>query len=228
VSVVHIDHRGDRRGPGANFPPVPPFTVLLGPDYAGKSSALRALAGTCEVVSVDDEFLAEQHGVVRGLKRTLVKDVLPRLDDAYTVDFAVSVLQTAVVHLRDRLARCTGDRAVVVDSYYYKILAKCRLLAGDANPVFGWWRSFPRPERIVYLDVDPVTAWRRCGEGAATNRLEHYGTEPVFPAFAAFQRDLGEVMLEESRDVPRTVVPEQRSVVVTVAKIREAMVRRAA
>jgi thymidylate kinase len=226
VSVVRIDQDGDgdRGAPGAGRP----FTVLLGPDYAGKSSALRELADSCEVVSVDDEFLAEEHGAVRDLKRTLAKEVLPRLGDVHTADFAVSLLQTAVVHLRDRLARCAGDRPVVVDSYYYKILAKCRLLAGDANPVFGWWRSFPRPARIVYLDVDPATAWRRCGEGAAANRLEHYGAEPVFSGFAAFQRDLGKIMLEETRDVPLTVVPGQQGVAVTVAAIREAMVRRAA
>jgi thymidylate kinase len=228
VSVVHIDHHGDRRGSAADLQACQPFTVLLGPDYAGKSSVLRELAGSCEVVSVDDEFVAEQHAVVRGLKRTLVKEVLPRLDEVYTVDFALSVLQTAVIHLRDRLARCAGNRPVVVDSYYYKILAKCRLLAGDANPVYDWWRSFPRPERIVYLDVDPATAWRRCGAGAATNRLEHYGSVPVFPAFAAFQRNLGEIMLEESRGVPLSVVAEQQGVAVTVAAVREAMVRRAA
>ncbi len=225
---MRIDHRRDRRGSRVGLPVVQPFTVLLGPDYAGKSSALNELADSCEVVSVDDEFLAEEHGVVRGLKRTLIKEVLPLLDEVYTIDFAMSLLQTAVVHLRDRLALCSGDRTIVVDSYYYKILAKCRLLAGDANPVFDWWRSFPQPERIVYLDVDPATAWRRCGAGAATNRLEHYGAEPVFAAFAAFQRDLGEVMLEDVGDVPLTVVPEQAAVTVTVAAIREALVRRAA
>ncbi len=228
VSVVHIDHHGDRNGRRPDPAAVPPFTVLLGPDHAGKSSALNELAASCEVVSVDDEFLSAEHGVVRGLKRTLVKEVLPLLDDVYTMDFALSVLQTAVVHLRDRLARCAGDRTVLVDSYYYKILAKCRLLTDEANPVFDWWRSFPRPERIVYLDVDPATAWRRCGRGAKANRLEHYGAEPAFPGFAAFQRDLGEVMLEEARDVPLTVVPEQHGVALTVASIREAMVRRAA
>lgn len=223
MPVVQIDQL-----PGRRRPRVTPFTVLLGPDYAGKSSALNVLAGSCEVVSVDDEFLAQEYGVVRGLKRTLMKEVLPRLDEVYTMDFAMSLLQTAVVHLRDRLDRCVGDRTVVVDSYYYKILAKCRLLCGDANPVFDWWRSFPQPERIVYLDVDPATSWRRCADGAATNRLEHYGTEPAFPAFAAFQRDLSEVMLEEAGDLPVTVVPEQTGVHVTVAAIRRAMVGRAA
>jgi thymidylate kinase len=228
VSVVQIDPQGGRRGHRGIARVAPPFTVLLGPDYAGKSSALTELAGSCEVVSVDDEFLGAEHGVVRGLKRTLVKEVLPRLDEVYTVDFAISVLQTAVVHLRDRIAGCAGDRPVVVDSYYYKILAKCRLLGGDANPTYDWWRSFPQPERVIYLDVAPATAWRRCGAGAATNRLEHYGAEPAFPAFAAFQRDLGEVMLEEAGAVPVTVVPERAGVAATVAEIREAMVRRAA
>ncbi|MEC3974981.1 hypothetical protein [Amycolatopsis sp. H20-H5] len=228
MTVTKIDHRLGRQMDGAGRAMGPPFTVLLGADYSGKSSALVELADSCEVVSVDDEFLVDGRGVVRALKRALVKEVLPALDDVYTVDFAISLLQTAVVHLRDRIASCSGVRPVVVDSYYYKILAKCRLLSGKPNPAFDWWRSFPKPEQVIYLEVDPVTAWRRCGDGARINRLEHHGTEPIYPAFVDFQRELKVLMLEEVEAAPIRVIPERAGVAATVAEIREAMVRRVA
>lgn len=228
MAAVEVYRWSDPRRRRVDPGPIPPFTVLLGPDYAGMSSALAELADSCDVVSVDDEFLGQDYGVLRGIQRTLVREVLPRLDDVYTMDFAMSLLQTAVIHLRDRITACSGDRQVVVDSYYYQILGKCRLLAGESAAAFDWWRSFPKPERVIYLEVAPATAWQRCGEGAYTNRLEHYGTEPAYPAFAAFQLELGAVMLDEVGAVPVTVLPERAGVATTVAEIREVMVRRAA
>lgn len=66
--------------------PVPPFTVLLGPDFAGKSSALAEMAYTCDVVSVDRDVLDPEHGAVQSLKRTLARDVLPHLDTVYSIE----------------------------------------------------------------------------------------------------------------------------------------------
>jgi thymidylate kinase len=187
----------------------PPFYVLLGPDYAGKSATMAELArvpGRWRLVSVDEPFLGPDHALVSRLRRLLVDDALPALGKAFSVDFAMSLLQTAVVHLRDQVLAATEDgRPAVVDSYYYKILAKCRLAGGD-NPVFAWWRSFPQPRRVLYLDVTPHTAWRRSRAGTKANRLEHYGDCPNRTAFTAFQADLRTAMLDEVSHLPVTMV----------------------
>ncbi|MEJ8642015.1 hypothetical protein WKI68_12145 [Streptomyces sp. MS1.HAVA.3] len=110
-----------------------------------------------------------------------------------------------------------------MDSYYYKLLAKCRLAGAGDNPMFDWWRSFPQPRRVVYLEVSPETAWRRSREGARLNRLEHYGDVPDRDAFERYQGDLRKTMREEIRDLPVTVIEEHRDPARTAAEIRKVL-----
>ncbi|WP_225834564.1 hypothetical protein [Streptomyces sp. NK08204] len=208
--------------------PTPPFVVLLGTDYAGKSSALTEVAERApswHVVSLDDEFLEPGHSLIGRLRRNLVADVLPDLHHGYSLDFMVSLLQTATVHLRDSIERSPGGAPVLVDSYYYKILAKCRLAGVDRHPLFDWWRGFPQPRRVVFLEVSAAEAWTRCGEGARTNPLEYYGEQPDQVSFEKFQCDLREAMWEEVRHLPVTVVEEQEHVSRTVQILGEVMGR---
>ncbi|GAA2652740.1 hypothetical protein [Streptomyces lunalinharesii] len=206
----------------------PPFVVLLGTDYAGKSSALTELAERApswHVVSLDDAFLAPSHSLIGRLRRNLVADVLPDLHDGYSLDFMVSLLQTATVHLRDSIERSPDGAPVLVDSYYYKILAKCRLAGVDRHPLFDWWRSFPQPQQVVFLGVSTATAWERSGEGAKTNLLEYYGERPDRASFEKFQSDLREALLDEVRHLPVTVVEEPDDVPRTVQMLGEVMGR---
>ncbi|WP_320777048.1 hypothetical protein [Streptomyces sp. CRN 30] len=205
-----------------------PFVVLLGTDYAGKSTALTEiteLAPSWHVVSLDDEFLDSRHSLIGRLRRDLVSDVLPDLRHGYSLDFMVTLLQTATVHLRDSIERSPAGAPVLVDSYYYKILAKCRLAGADSHPMFDWWRTFPQPRQVLFLEVSPETAWKRCGEGAAANALEFYGQEPDRPAFEKFQSDLRQAMWEEVQHLPVTVVEEQDHVSRTVRILGEVMGR---
>nr|MDT0663435.1 hypothetical protein [Micromonospora sp. DSM 115978] len=213
----------------------PDFVVLLGCDYTGKSSAMSHLARSTvplRLISTDDAFLDPRHEMVGQLRRNVVRDVLPRLGKAYSVEFLTGLLQTAVLHLRDQIVEPVGaggtpDRnvPVLVDSYYYKILAKCRLAGVADNPMFDWWRSFPQPSRIIYLKVSPVTAWRRSDNGRLVNRLEHYGQRPDLVKFARFQADLDKVLAEEIRHLPVTEIDEHSSVADTALAIQEALSR---
>ncbi|TDC52889.1 hypothetical protein E1258_24820 [Micromonospora sp. KC207] len=198
------------------------FVVLLGPDYAGKSSVMSALSTSSpwEVVSVDDDKLSAEHLLVSRMRHQLVSDVLPALGTAYSAEFMVGMLQLAVLHLRDRVVAARG-RPLVIDSYYYKILAKCRLALGTDNPMFRWWRTFPQPEAVVYLDVSAGTAWQRSGFGARANRLEHYGADAAWPTFATYQGDLRKVMLDEVSHLPVRTVDEGGDLPATVRRVRE-------
>lgn len=193
------------------------FCVLLGPDYAGKSAVLDALATRWRCVSVDDGHLAPEHRLLADLRRNLVRDVLP---GRYSADFMAGLLQLAVLHLRDQIL-AAGDAPVLVDSYYYKILAKCRIAGVAENPMFAWWRTFPQPRRVLYLDVAPATTWQRCGDEA--NPLEYYGDRPDWPGFEAYQADLRKVMLDETAHLPVTVLSEEDGVARTVARVEEAL-----
>ncbi|MFD4575731.1 hypothetical protein ACFWNK_24525 [Streptomyces sp. NPDC058417] len=202
---------------------VPPFCVLLGPDYAGKSSVLAELRRTdapWRLVSVDDTFLAPEHALIGRLRRDVVKDVAPHTA-RWSPDFLAAMVHTAVVHLRDQIVGGDPWTPVVVDSYYYKFLAKCRLAGVPDDPLLTWWRSFPRPDRVIYLDVAPESAWRRSRDGADLNCLEYYGPSPEPYGFRRYQTDLDRLVREEIRDLPVTVLAEQADAARTAATVRE-------
>ncbi|MFG3497321.1 hypothetical protein [Streptomyces sp. NPDC047928] len=202
------------------------FFVLLGTDGAGKSSAMAEIARRWpqwRLISTDSAFVGPEHGLIPRLRHDVLHEVLPRLGRGYSVEFLTSLLQTAVVHLRDRLEEQPPDAPVLVDSYYYKILAKCRLAGLRDHPMYGWWRSFPQPVRVVHLDVSPETAWRRSGDGASLNALEHEGDRPEWFAFESYQKSLRKLMREEVRQVPVTVVEEQPSAVRAAEAVMEAI-----
>lgn len=193
--------------------------VLLGPDYAGKSTVLTALAAHgWRCVSYDDEFIPPESSLVSDLRTGFLGKALRGLGAGYSADFVLSLLQASVVHLRDQAAAHDDS---LVDSYYYKILAKCVLAGLGNDDVFAFWRSFPQPRRVVYLDVDPETAWRRSEWGVRLNPFEHYGPTPTWQGFRDFQLDLRELMLGEARAAEITVVPQPDGVAQAVGAVRE-------
>ncbi|MFJ9516798.1 hypothetical protein ACIRPK_00770 [Kitasatospora sp. NPDC101801] len=202
----------------------PAFCVLVGPDYAGKSSALSRLGRSGQpwrTLSVDDDRLAPEHALLARLRRDVVREVAGR-PAAWSPDFLVTMLQTAAVHLRDRLAE-DPVTPTVVDSYYYKLLAKARLAGAADSPLLGWWRSFPQPRRVLYLDVRPEVAWRRSKAGAGLNCLEYYGDRPSWDGFRRYQSDLGKTMHDEISHLPVTVVEQQDDPDRTAESIRKVL-----
>ncbi|MEZ0072037.1 hypothetical protein [Planotetraspora sp. GP83] len=202
------------------------FFVLLGPDGAGKTTAMKEIARrlpSVRLVSTDAGLVRSEHALIARLRRSVVEEVLPGLGRTYSPEFLASLLQTAVVHLRDQ-ATATGQAGpVLVDSYYYKILAKCRLAGIDHNPMYDWWRSFPQPERVVYLDVTPESAWCRSRSGMSLNPMEYYGTEPERAGFEQYQRNLRKLMLEEVDRLPVTFVEEQAGTARTADAVLRAL-----
>ncbi|URM89285.1 hypothetical protein LUW75_03850 [Streptomyces sp. MRC013] len=202
-----------------------PFCVLLGPDHAGKSSVmtrLRGLAPAWRLISDDDGFLAPEHTLLRRLRRDVVTDVA-RHESAWSPQFLTAMLHTAIVHLHDRLARDASGAPAVVDSYYYKYLAKCLLSGAPEEPLPTWWRALPRPRRVIYLDVSPEAAWERARRGAALNPLEYYGEHPTWEGFKRYQTDLAKVMADEIQDLPVTVIEAENCLTRVVGEIREVL-----
>jgi thymidylate kinase len=201
----------------------PAFCVLLGPDYAGKSSAISLLRDTVpwRTLSVDDTHLAPEHTLLTRLRRDVVREVAER-PGAWSPDFLATMLQTAAVHLRDRLCADPHTPAVV-DSYYYKLLAKGRLAGADDHAGFAWWRTFPQPRRVLYLDVRPATAWRRSHDGRDLNRLEYYGPQPTADGFTRYQSDLAKTMHDEIAHLPVTVIDGHGDPAQTAEAIRKVL-----
>ncbi|MFF4098232.1 hypothetical protein [Streptomyces sp. NPDC001903] len=204
----------------------PRFHVLLGPDGAGKSSVMRRLVSMLpewRMVSTDSAFVAPEHALIPRLRRDVHEHLLPGLGSAYSADFMASVLQTAVVHLRDQVRDADPGVPVLVDSYYYKILAKCRMAGVQDRAMYTWWRSFPQPCGVVFLDVSPESAWRRRGDGARLNALEYDGQDGSWAEFERYQRNLRKLLLEEVREVPVTMLAQQPDADRAAEAVREVL-----
>jgi thymidylate kinase len=196
------------------------FWTLLGPDFSGKSTALGRLQDEhgWQVVSHDARFSAD-HPLIAKLKGAWIDDGLRWLGRRYTPELVLSVMHTVVLYLRDQIDRQSGTGPIIVDSFYYKQLAACSLLGVAHEPTFDYWRSFPQPEGVVYLDVPPEVAWERTGRGAAANAYEHYGDEITREGFVRLQTDLRATMLAEVGDLPLTVIDASESSDAVLAKI---------
>ena len=184
-----------------------PFWTLLGPDFAGKSSVLARLQDEhgAQVVSHDDRFV-EDYPLVATLRNCWVDDALVWTGKRYTAELVLSVMHPVILHQRDELARQSGPGPVIIDSYYYKVLSACSLLGVWHEPTFDYWRSFPQPEGVVYLDVPAEVTWERTGRGAEASAFEYYGDAVSREGFVRLQADMRARMLAEVRDLPLTII----------------------
>ncbi len=116
------------------------FWTLLGPDFAGKSTALRRLHEEhgWRVVSHDDRFLG-QYPLVAKLRNLWVDDALAWTPKRYSAELVLSVMHSIILHQRDELER--RSEPVIIDSFFYTVLAACSLLGVSHEPTFDYWRS---------------------------------------------------------------------------------------
>jgi thymidylate kinase len=200
------------------------FWTLLGPDFAGKSTALARLRDEhgWQVVSHDDRFL-QDYPLVALLRRCWIDEALTWAGKRYTAELVISVLHSVILHQRDELARQSGSGPVIIDSYFYKVLAACELLGVSHEPTFDYWRSFAQPEGVVYLDVPAEVTWERAGRGVKASAFEHYGPAVSKDSFVRMQADLRARMLAEVKGLPVTVVDGTASPDAVLAKIVSAV-----
>lgn len=200
------------------------FWTLVGPDFAGKSTVLESLHDEhgWQVVSYDDRYL-DRYPLISRLRRQWIDEAFVWAGTRYSAELVLSVLHSIVLHLRDEIARSAGGGRVIVDSYYYKLLAKCRLFGVEHTPIFDYWRSFPRPRGVVYVDVPPEVTWARSGQGARLNAFEHHDAAVDRAGFTRLQADLRTAVFEEVGDVPLTVVDGSAHPAAVVAEVLTAL-----
>lgn len=183
------------------------FWALLGSDFSGKSTVLERLGSEhgWHVVSHDDRCL-EHAPLIRHLREQWVSEAFAWAGRRYSAETVLAALHPIVLHLRDELARAADQDRVIVDSYYYKLLAKCTLLGVRHEPTFDYWRSFPQPRGVIYLDVPPEVAWARSGNGSRLHPFEYFGSRPALSGFARLQDKVREYILKEVAGLPLTMV----------------------
>jgi hypothetical protein len=201
------------------------FWTVLGCDFAGKSLMLRQLAAEgWPVISYDDPYVRDRP-VIRQVRSGLFFDTYRQVGHGYSGELAFSLLTPMVWYLRDEVLRRAHDGPALVDSYYFKLLAKGIVTGIADRETVTLWRSFPPPRGAIFLDVDPEVAWERAGGAANLNPFEHYGREPTRDNFVAFQRDLREAILHEVRDLDVLVLNADPAPGRVLEAVRESLLR---
>jgi thymidylate kinase len=200
------------------------FWALLGPDFSGKSTVLERLGAEhgWHGVSYDDRCL-EQAPLIRYLRERWVGEAFAWAGRRYSAETVLAILHPIVLHLRDELARAADRDRVIVDSYYYKLLAKCTLLGVRHEPTFDYWRSFPQPRGVIYLDVPPAVAWARSGNGSRLNPFEYFGARPALPGFARLQTETREYILKEVAGLPLAMIDAVAPIQSVLADVQAAL-----
>jgi hypothetical protein len=173
------------------------FRVLLGGDHVGKSSLLRrvGLETDWRTVAHDGPHPLPWRSFVSELRNGLDRSLSAR--DGRSSDFAAALVHVGLVFLRDTTEHHAGDR-VLVDSYHYKVLAKCILKGIATGPLIELWRSFPAPSEVILLGAEPEVLWERSGNGRRVTAFECYGSTPTRDGFLTFQRDLADLLRKET------------------------------
>ncbi|MEU2436634.1 hypothetical protein ABZ595_10570 [Streptomyces rubradiris] len=200
------------------------FWTLVGPDFSGKSTVLERLRDDYgwHVISHGGRDL-DAYPLIRTIRDTWLTEAYPRTGTRYSSELTLAALHTVVLHLRDELARAADRERVIVDSYYYKLLAKCSLLGVRHDETFHYWRSFPQPKGVVYLHADPEVTWERAGRGSRLNPFEYAGDRPSREGFAELQSQLRGALLKEVAELPLTVVDSARDQETVLCDVLEAV-----
>jgi thymidylate kinase len=145
-----------------------------------------------------------------------------------TPDFALLGLQMSTAYLRDWSNKLREHGPVLVDSYYYKVLAKCSCAAWGRADALEAWRRYPQPDEVIYLSVDPEVALARASAHGGPNPFEALGGKPSADrdGFLRFQARLAQAMREEIRSIPTSVVDANRSHAEVVHDVRRLLERR--
>lgn len=170
-------------------PPVrPTFVVLLGIDGSGKSTLVERLE-LPELVVTDWREL-RNHELPQMLvpdAPTYIKASLPSLSRAMFVGGHLVAQYEYLV--RPRLA---AGHSVALDSYYFKLLEKERML-GFAHPSLEFLcQELPQPDLCVFIDVPPEVSYRR--RNGTVSPYEYYD-DGSKDDYVRFQTDLRERLL---------------------------------
>ena len=206
------------------------MVVLLGGDYCGKSSVMRALREQNDwgLVSCDDDFLPDAYRSMTRLREVFFESVLPNVKQMPSPDFALLGLQMSTAYLRDWAGKLRERGPVLVDSYYYKVLAKCSCTAWSSGDALAAWRNYPQPDEVIYLSVDPEVALARATSHGGPNPFEAMGSKGSGDrdGFLEFQARVARSMREEIRRIPTSVVDANRSPAEVAHDVRQLLQRR--
>lgn len=175
------------------------FAVVVGIDGSGKSTLLRRMdLPDTAVASWQDLRSHEAPATLAPDSPTVIRNRVPALARAMFIGGHLVAQYEYLVR-----PRLEAGSNVVLDSYHYKLLAKERLFDASDDSLERLCEQLPRPDAVVFIDVEPAEAFRR--KGGVLSPYEHRG-EASLDNFVEFQLALRSLVLQQLADVPHVIV----------------------
>ncbi|HSR69361.1 MAG TPA: hypothetical protein VLU25_15605 [Acidobacteriota bacterium] len=108
-----------------------------------------------------------------------------------------------------RFKGASDDRVIIIESWFYRLVVKFVSKGFDEDWLLSLFQQVRRPERVILLDVDPTTSWRRRRDFSAfeTGRWDGFCGDPE-EAYTRFQSPVREGLLRMARARDWWIVPE--------------------
>lgn len=175
------------------------FLVLLGIDGSGKSTLLSSLSVPGLVTTSWRELRSHE------VPATLAPDAPTRIKNRIPSLSRAMFIGGHLVAQYEYLVRpALEDGAnVLLDSYYFKLLAKERLF-GTVDPALeALCVELPAPDAVIYVEVPAPQSYRR--KNGVLSPYEYRGSE-CQADYVAFQDELANEMRRLLEDIPTVVV----------------------
>lgn len=175
------------------------FLVLLGIDGSGKSTLLSSLADAGVQTASWHELRSHE------VPATLAPDAPTAIKNRLTPLARAMFIGGHLVAQYEYLVRPRIEAGVttVLDSYYYKLLAKERLLGFADGALESLCIELPQPDGIIYVDVDPRESFRR--KAGRLSPYEHFD-DASEESYVTFQSQLARALLTATDSAPDHVI----------------------
>lgn len=187
----------------------PTRMAVCGIDGSGKSSLISDLCET-EAFRAARVFKKERRNHGDRLVR-LNKDAASAVGAFATGSFALAQRWAYAIDflsfVRNEVeAHWSGDAPVLLDRWTPCLIAWCRMLrTAKTEPIEAFAHRIPKPDTVVYLEVNPTEAWRRIS--ARGNPKPDEALDVLIGFHAAYTEVLAELDVPVLRlpDLPRSI-----------------------
>lgn len=176
------------------------FVVLVGIDGSGKSTLLDAMSQSgVHTTSWRDLRAHDLPAMLAPDSPTAVKSRLTPLGRSMFIG-------GHLVAQYEYLVRPTLEQGtdVVLDSYYYKLLAKERLLGLMHPSLEALCCELPKPDALILIDTPPETSWLR--KKGDLSSYEYFGNVPSKDNYLRFQRGIAESLHAAAMATPSVLL----------------------